>query len=346
MKGLLLITCATIAVSLIIAYGYIPKAIVVWDEATHMDIAFTMYTSLRAGDVRSYIDYALHQTGYPPLMPIVSSVIFLFTGFSTYTARLVNLIWFVTSSVLLYLLGTHIGHSVQKKYGAPLVGTIASLLFITSPFIIILSSLFMREGAGISTTLASVYVYLLARKKGTVGWYAGSGFVVFLAIMAKYNLGFIVTLGIALEATIALFSAHAKKLFIRHHFILFGIIGMLFFLWMLYPSDKVPGLVRFLSDPIQYSVGAPSILTYLTYYPLAVLYVYTASIEIGIVLLFSFVVTIRFLHNPALRLMWIIVLINYVLATIHWNNVQERYIATSVPLLFCIGAFVIVYFVT
>ncbi|MBI3559590.1 hypothetical protein HY087_00485, partial [Candidatus Gottesmanbacteria bacterium] len=46
------------------------------------------------------------------------------------------------------------------------------------------------------------------------------------------------------------------------------------------------------------------------------------------------------------RLMWIIVLINYVLATIHWNNVQERYIATSVPLLFCIGAFVIVYFVT
>src|SRR3990167_3081669 len=213
MRNIVFVIIFSLLVSFFLSYEYLPKAIVVWDEGTHMSHAYTMYTYLRDGDFGSYVRFAINQTGYPPLLPMVSSLLFLLTGFSFEMARRVNLIWFVLSSVLMYLLGRQLTRSTRG-------GLLSSFLFIFSPLLLLLHMLFMREGISITMTLLSILLYYQARDKRTVRSYVIVGLALFGVLIAKYNLGILVVAGFMVEA---LYSRLLKS-----HVLIFGVTGVMF----------------------------------------------------------------------------------------------------------------------
>ncbi|GEM_PF-2866199 len=368
MKPLFLVTCLSLLVSFFIAYTYIPKAIVVWDEGTHMNVAFTMFEELRHGEFLSYVRTVLDQTGYPPFMPMVTSSIFLLSGFSIETARRVNLMWFVLSAIFLYLIGIRVGFGKDKNRSGEHIGYTSVFLFLTSPLLIFLHSVYMRESASITMSLLTVLIYFVARDKDTWYYYIATGLVFFALLMTKYSLGIIIALGLTTEAIIYfcittlanlrlqkkthhsifhsfLYLSKEKKHIVHIHLLIFGTSALLFALWMIYPADKIPGFIRTTTDPIQYSTKAANVWGYLLYYPMAIILTYSASSVVGIFLLLFYAASLGFLRDYRIRTCWLIVTINYVLATIHYNNVQERYIATSVPFLFLLSGYSLIYFI-
>ncbi len=329
-RSTLLIALFCIATAIFVYFMYSAKASVLWDEAVFLYWSYQIYDALRIQNIHQFISVIQNQFRYPPLQSLFLGTALIPFGFTIVNARMISLFWFVLSGILTYTLGTMVETMHPKR-----IGFIALFFFLTSPLLLYLASIATKEMMGISLILTSIIVYILARERKKSILYFSTGLCLAFLFMTKYHYAVFVSIGIFIESII-LFITHRKRLsiVINHMLIAVPLLAVMLG-WIFYPTNNLVLFMETMSNAtLNFNGGIADVMTYILFYPRSIIYMYSPSPYIGILFITGFIITVAFLKNWRLRFLWIIFLLNIVSVSIHTINVQDRYIATSIPFLF------------
>lgn len=360
-----IVLITSIMVAFFVARTYIPKANLTWDEANHVYWTYKIYESLKSSNFPSFWEATVDQVHYPFLQSWIFGPILLFFGFSIEKVRNLGLFWFIVASLLLFILGKKLG----GKRG-DLVGLITSLLFIFSPMMIFYSSLFMREAMGVALSLTIILAFWEAESQKKPVYYLITGLLILGLTMTKYNYGIFLA-GVLILGRVLSFvwpkeggenlsrtsrlgrirslarRVRERGFEISSSLLIFlpPLLGTLF--WIFLPNNKFANKPLFiwqiLLDPktsSQIGLEIDNFWSALTYYPKAILIMYSPSVVIGFFLLMGLILAIFFLRDWRIRVLWLAVTINLILGIRHFPNMQGRYIVIIMPFLFLMAAFI------
>lgn len=267
---------------------------------------------------------------YPPLHPLLLSLVTHPFAFSIPFIRSVNLLFFVGSALLIFLTALLFMRK-KKTVFLPLVFV---GLFITSPLVIYYSSVVMKELPGAFFTILTIFFYGAARKKQTFVFFLFSAFSLTLLFLTKYNYGIVCLSGLLIEYGLLFAVPGTKKLriFMTISMSLFvGIFGV----WIY----RLGGVVLIKNYIALYKSFAPTVQAThdfgasVMFYPKSILYLYSSSIPIGVLLLIGFFLSVVYLRYPVLRVSFITSIIGILLPTVLYaQNLQERFILPVFPL--------------
>lgn len=324
------ITIITLLVAVALKLFIIPYALVTWDEAGFLMTGYESYAALKSGDITRAIQLASYRFMYPPLQPLVLSALSLPFGYTIETVRTLSLLWFILSGILTYILGS----MLDAKRGR-VIGFAASLLFVVSPMMMFLGSTTYKEMMGVVFTLLTVVLYVRAFRKKTVWNYLSVSAGLVGLFFVKYQYIVIVVAAMVLEFVIEMIRDRHRARTLLAHLIMFLPLLIVMEIWVFYPFDRLALFINFLTNrSFQYTTGSLTPLGFLLYVPNIIYAIYSISPVIGAALLATLVLSVAFLKQKEIRFLWLLVMINSVLVTIHVENIQSRYIATSVPFLF------------
>jgi hypothetical protein len=329
-----------LAVALIAAafirFVLIPRALVVYDEADYLYTAKEMVFALRTADwstIAALFSQQFEKTSFPSL---VYGLLLLPAGFSVTVARTVNLVFFVGSVVLTGVLA---GKAAPENTRRPAMLTAAGL-FAVSPLLLFLGSVFMREMIGIFLTLAAVLAYLAAQRRPyRLIWVS----VIALALASvKYNYG-ILTLAVIAVGEIVTAAVRFKKSGTGTvgpsvlRLCLLGIpFALLLLVWLTVPVNRIGQFVSILKNEYYVTSGLVGTADQWLYYPRAILYLYSPTLLVGILILSGILLSLRYIGNPAVGICILLFAANLILGVRNSQNLQERFFALAVP-----GAFVL-----
>ena len=336
-RPLAFILILSLLVSIAVAKLYIPFAVVGWDESVYLMWAYRIYNAVRQADIAKFWQVTFDQFNYyPPLQSWILGIILIPIGFSIETARIVGLLWLIMGSILVFLLGKAIG----RNHGV-FVGTVSSLLYLTSPMVLSHSAIALKEMMGGTLTILALLAYTWVRTKTRLVYYVFVGILLFTLTLAKYNYGVLLAGALLMEALVAFTISTSKErpVIFRFHLIMYTVFGLLLSFWLLYPTNRIPHFIYTLSNP--FPLWATTDLAgYLLFYPRAILLMYSASVIIGSFLLLSLILAVLYMKNFRIRILWFSIVINLIVGEIHTINMEDRYIFTTVPALFILGTFV------
>jgi hypothetical protein len=332
-KSLLFVVFLGIAASYFCYRFIIPYANVVWDEGLAQSWVFVVYDALRNLNL-SGIRYAFYsQVVYPPFFSFFYAIpALVFSEFSIQNARIANLVWFVGSGVMVYLLGK----ISDKKFGRT-VGAIAASLLLSAPLFLVHASIGLREIVAVFWSLCTVYFYI--RSKASTGYSIATSVSIIALLGIKYQYAVFLLIPIAIEGLIELLmKKNSKEVFIRHILIALPVL-LIASIWIFSITGQVNVISDIFFNRFDYT-GGRSVWMYIALIPNTLVYMYSASPVIGVVLVFSLVFALSLLRIRTIRIFWIAVMVNITLVLSHTNNIQERYIMLTVPFLYLLAGYV------
>jgi 4-amino-4-deoxy-L-arabinose transferase-like glycosyltransferase len=338
LKLTLSVLVISLLIASLIAKAYIPKAYVLWDEATHIYTTYLVYDTLQSGNFSGAWQNIISQILYPPLQSLIFAPLLLVSGFSINNLRTLSLLCFILSSLFVFLSG--------KKLGGQYVGLVSFFFFITSPMIIFYASLYMKELLGVAVSIFTVYAYFTAKeaKKFKTLRFILVGLSLFAIFLEKYQYAGLIGGAFLAEGALLIIFYRNRIKNMYHQFSMFLSFLIPALLWIILPvqgvHNKLTGIIRVLSDPWTITSNLSDVWGYILYFPRAIIYMYSPSVVVGFFLLISFFLAMFYIGNYRIRVVWFVVAINYILATNHSGNLQQRYILTTVPFLFLLGGFI------
>lgn len=335
---------AVVALSLIAAFCvaifYVPRANVTWDEAHYLVYAYNIAHAVGTANPSQFWETTREQFIFPPFHSWVLGIPLAYIGFSVQKARIIGLSFIVLSAVGLYILG-----KLTDQRRGHIVGCIAAALFLTSPLMLVYGSLALKEVLGVTVSLYTVILYDIARKKQRWQWDVLVALALWISLLEKYNFGLLVAAGIALEGVVTLLTSNNKRAVILHHLVM-ALPPIVCLLWWVYlPGHSLePFIANLKNSYLDYTgqFAPPGSLHQLLFYPRAILYGYSVSVWVGAILLTSIVGVIPYVKNRIVRISWMIFLLNFIYGTMHNNALLERYIFTTIPFLYIVGAYTVV----
>lgn len=334
MKWKLIVLSVSVIVAIFVRHLYIPLANINWDEAAFLSWTYNTFQDLKEGNFTNFLKATREQLYYPPLQPwSFYPFIYLF-GFSIEKARVYGLIWFVLGSFLIFLLGRHL----STKY-SNFVGLMSSLLFLSSPMTLLLSSMAVKETMGVALSLLTFYLYFRARERKKVWEYLLVSLALTALTLTKYNFGVYIGIALFLEGIVAVVFLKKKLFELLSHGLIFLPFSCFFIFWFSWKSYKISDFFHFLSPVWSGTAGLTDFWGYNLFYPRAIVFMYAPSVVAGMLLLITPVVALFYFHNHRVRLLWFAVIINLILGRLYSQNMQERYIFIVVPFLFVLAAF-------
>lgn len=340
MKRIVMLTVVvliSIMVAFFVAKTYIPKANVGWDEASQIHVAYRIYDSARAKSVLTFLKVTASQVYYPPLQSLFYGISSLPFGFSIEKARAVGLFWFILGGFLMFLLGKEL--TDKRK---TLMGILGLFFFLSSPMMLLFSSLVLKEIMGVALSLLVVLLYLRARKGETLFPYILVSLLLFTLSMTKYNYSFLIAMVVFLEAGVSFLFSKSRRKIILSHLVIFAPFLLLLGFWLFFPYNKLSSYISIVTSPVGFQTkGMTDFWGILLFYPRAIALMYSPSVILGFFLLLSLVISLRYFNDFRIRVLWLLLAINFTLVIIYNGNMQERYIFTSMPFLFLIGAFIL-----
>lgn len=336
-KNIVGVIILTFLVAIFVARTYISKALVGWDEAVHIYSAYRIYHSFQKRDLILFLKATVGQIHYPPFQSWVYGFPLLLSGFSIEKARIVGLFWFIFGAVLVFLMGEDLG----KKHGK-LAGSLSLFFYLTSPMILLFSALVMKELIGGVVSLLVIFVYFKAKTKKTRFSYFLVSLVLFTLTMTKYNYGLHIAAVIFLEELLEFFLQKKLRVFFSHLVLIFLPFSLFLGMWIFRPYNNLPFFLGVIANKGILTKGMTNLWGILLFYPLAIVYMYSATEILGIFLLTSFGLCLLYFKDFRIRTIWLVVALNLFLGIIYNWNMQERYFLTCVPFLFLLGSFVFV----
>jgi len=335
---------AVLALSLIVAFCiaifYVPRANVTWDEAHYLVYAYNIAHAVRTANPGQFWAATREQFIFPPFHSWVLGIPLAYIGFSVQKARIIGLSFIVLSAVGLYILG-----KLTDQRRGHIVGCIAGAIFLTSPLMLLYGSLALKELLGVTVSIYTVILYDIARKKQLWYWDLLVALALWVGLITKYNFGLLVAAGIGLEGLVAVLTVKHKRAVILHHLVM-ALPPIVCLIWWIYlPVHSLePFIANLKNSYLDYTsqFAKPGSLNQLLFYPRAILYGYSVSVWVGAMLLASIVGVIPYLKNRIVRISWMIFLLNLIYGTIHANALLERYILTTIPFLYIVGAYMVV----
>jgi len=327
--------------SVFIAFGitklYITQAIVPWDEAVYLRWAYLIYHALKTGNFTGLWHITRMQFDYPPLTSWTVGAPLVPFGFSVTSARTVGLVWFIAGAMLVYGIGKMLDRGKSQA-----VGIVSALLFMTSPLMIFSAVLVIKEMPGTALTLAVLFTYFVARKSGRFIWWLGSALCLIALCLTKYNYGGLAVIALCFEAGCHILGSGAKSRLriIGRYMLLFGPAAVVTLWWVFTPVSKLPRFLSILQNATPWMGGYTTWWGHVIFYPYTILLMSGPSILTGVICLVSLVAAIFYLRDWRIRTLWILFTLNFVLGELHIENMQERYIVTTLPALFIISAYI------
>lgn len=324
---LVVITVALLIQIFFIATSILPWAQVLWDEAEFLMWIQRVTLAIQSFSVPQITKLFWDQIHYPPFQSILYGLLLAPFGFSVTGARIVSLGLSVLSAYLTYSLGV-------KVSGSKWVGFVASLLFISSPILMYLQSIALKEALFIPLILLVCLSYITAKPIYT-------GIFLTLLFFTKYELAGIIAIALAIEALVAFVTEKKKLDVIVAHIFLFG-IPLLFALPWIYGSPEHTRIFFLHINNSFDTTGGQNFITNALFYPRAVVYSYGLTFTIGMILLVSWIQSFTLLKQKTTRFLFMIFTTNVALLVPRIMNLQDRYLAISIPALFVMTAIHIV----
>lgn len=339
----------------------LPLASIGWDEGAHLLDTLAIFNGLHNGSMTEAVRASFVQVFYPPAYSWFAAIWGLVVGPSVTGFRSWSLAAFILSGVLIYLTAFKLLKSLKYLKGEQTIGAlIAAGLFLTAPLYWFYSTLAMLEVTGALATLAVGWLIVRAGEKDDksseankpdkANWtrWAVAGTALALVNLVKYNYALIILAAIIGDAVIGLYLSDRKDLTNKGYWqkealrliaILAPYIAVIS-LWIVLPG-RWNTYVNFLKEPNPYSYPFVSLADHLFgYYPSSIIFDYLASPLLAILILagiFSFWHFGIVRKERSIRIIGLIFLANLVMATLHLNNQQERYLATTVPMLYILS---------
>jgi hypothetical protein len=330
-----IIIIASLIISIIIAFMYIPKANVIWDEANYILLGYRFHEALIHRNLSEFWQITMEPTHYPPFQTWLIAVLLLPFKYSVFNARLTNLIWFNIVPIFLFILGK----KTDSRNGN-LIGLLAGVFFLMSPLVIFLASNIMLEMMGAALTIMIITIYLLARKNNNLLLYFISSLLISILTLTKYNYGTLLLVILSIEAFLHIISSRKRLSIITNYFFLFIPCIAILLLWLI-KTNKITDFIASNTNLNPQITATNNLWYWLSFYPTAIYYFYSASPILGIIFLMSILLSIFYLKNIYIRLPWIAITASIYLATIFQkNNLQERFIFTIIPFVFLISAYI------
>lgn len=337
-----------LAMCIFIITRIMPYASVLWDEGefllqtywTVKPIQLHQWNAL-ATQLYGQIGYAAFQ--YAILAPILAAI-----GFSIEKARIVQMLFLIITGISMYILSVQIGQSLfpSKKQIPKIIGLLSVFLFVTSPILIYLHTVILKESMVITLTIIGILSYLAARSTRKLRWYCIAGVMTALSFLTKYPYGIMNLTVFGIEGCIALFSAKKKQQrinVITSHLLIVLPVFLAAFLWV---GTSITRFSQFtytiLNQEIPNLMLGWDLPTYIFFYPKSIAYMYGITIPVGIILIASLILGIQYIRTLGPRLLWLSVVTYFIFLTPHMNNVQARYIAPVGPLVLILASIVLV----
>jgi hypothetical protein len=289
-------------------------------------------------------DLTKQQFAYPPLGSFLIALLNLPFGFSLTTARFVSAFGFVLGGILVYKLNLSAGLSALVRRQEVLGGMLALFLYLTSPAILFYSTVVLKESTGMALTLLFLYLYFRAVSQKKILPYLWVGISLVLLFFEKYNYAGLLAITLGLEAIVefVVFGSHSEKRrkFFLSQVAIFSPLIITSGFWILMPVNKLQWFLDIMrSDWNPVTVGLGTRLEYFLYYIQSIRVSYLFSDILFLMVFISYFLAIKDLGLKKIRFLFVFFTLNFILATSHSINLQDRYIYTSVPALFLIAGY-------
>jgi hypothetical protein len=331
-QSFIVIMIIILLVAGVIRFHYQPRAIVCWDEAAYIEQIYWFTNAVKNQSWDGFINVVHDTFQYPPLFSLISAFPILIIGQSIQSVRLINIGYFMMAAICIYFVANTV---VLKKKRA--VAFISTLFFIFSPMVIVFTSIAMREIAGAAFSLFVALCYVTARKKNPV-YFLFTSVSLILLTMIKYNYGILIFVPIIINEAIEFFRK-SQRIRVIAEVLIISVPYLLFmFWWIIIFQNSLPRFLYLMRNPAGFMIGIGTPWDHFKFYPVSIILMYSPSVPLGILMLVSLIIGIRYWKNSLLRFIHISTLLNIILGMIHIDNLQERYILTIIPFLFIITA--------
>ncbi len=301
-----------------------------WDEATHFMFGVRIYQDIVRGKFIFFLEDTFRQDLWPFVYSWQLALFFLITGDCSITsARILSLILFFFSSLVLYALGKEVTKDDDR-----LAGAITSFLFLISPLPMLFSVEAMLEMPGLLASSLALLAYIKA-KENNKGLYLLTGFLVAAVFLIKYNFGLhlIIMLIIMFLVDTRL---KLKRILLEdnpYSYLFLPLIGILI-IWFAFPSFKskiYPFLL--LSESTTY-YPASEFYTWkgFIYYPISLFKDYSSSVFIFAITIISFILSFREWRNRQVKIL-LIFFISGFLSLMILSIKQGKFLITIMPAL-------------
>jgi hypothetical protein len=307
------------------------KANVNWDESVYLAYAYKISQALHNLDFSYFFRLTLEQFGHPPLQSWLMGMPFSAISYTISGARTITLIFFFLSSMLVSQITKSIS-SKKTSYNQ----LIPLILFITSPAILFYSVISMKEMYGIFFSLLTVFLYIKVKNKKSLVFPLLSSLSLTLLFFIKYYYSILIAIGITLDLIFLLAQKSKLKHLKDYSFIVTPFVAIAS-AWILFPTNKLARFIFDLKNPWSLTEGLSDATGYLLFYPRAILYMYSANVVIGSLLLLSILISFFYFQNRYVRLLLFFILPNIIITARHIINLEERFIMTCIPFLFILA---------
>lgn len=317
------------------------KQLVCWDEGNSIYIGNTISQAIRQKNLNKFWQLTRTQYHYPFVQSWYLGLATLPFEYTIESARLVGLLLLFPTVVFIWLLAKKI-----SSKSAP--AALSSLLLLTSPNLLLLYSMALREALGAALTLLTFLIYVVAREKRKNYLFACAGFSALSVALTKYNFGVLVIGALGLESVLWLITE--KKLLEKKYWLnnlslyLPLLLGTIWWLFLPLGENRFaqisPALLQFLAPQVKdvFNLYDTNLLGHLLFYPLELALSYTVSWPIFLLVLIGFFFSIKYWKDYRIRILSVFFLFNFLSATKNMMNNQGRYIAICVPFFFLVGS--------
>lgn len=295
-----------------------------WDSGAYACEGLRIAQDLKTGDMISFAADSYRQGWWPFFHSWLLAPAFILFGNTYAVARGVSMFCFILFVFVLYLASLE----MSRKQGH-WVGLMTVYLALTSLPLLVLSAMCMSEMPGLLMTFITFFLYLKAIKHQKSFLFVCTSLVMALTLFTKWHHGLFVVFAIFITQLTA-----TKKILSRSNYSLFLPFLLIMMGWFVYP--------RHITSFFGHSTFQPQYYKFLSlenflFYPKSFFQVYHSSWIIALVVAIGFIISLRRIKDPRIRLFVIHILIGMILMTIKLDN-RHRYIISIVPSIWILGA--------
>jgi 4-amino-4-deoxy-L-arabinose transferase-like glycosyltransferase len=152
-----------------------------WEEARHGIYGVWVWRDINAQDWSNFWYDTGRQMVWPFLHSWLLAIFFIDFGVSYMSARLLSLVLFLVSVLLVY----GISNQLSEKSGWK-IGVLASLLMLTSPMMVRFASENMIEALGALLFLAAAFLYTVCQRRRLIIHYVFLAIIIGLSVYTNY----------------------------------------------------------------------------------------------------------------------------------------------------------------
>jgi len=312
--------CASIY-STIVKYQNIPFP---YDSAGHAYEGLRIAEDLKAGGIISFIADTYRQAFWPFFHSWTLAPAFIIFGSTYSTARAVSMLCF-----MIFIAAVYFTAAEMDETRGHWVGLIVVCLALTSLPLLVLSAMSMSEIPGLMMTFLTLLFYLKALRSGKSFLYVCAGVFMSLTFFTKWHHGVFVIAAIFITQL-----TYTKKLFCRTNYSLLLPFVLIMAGWFIYPRHLSSFYFATTFQPHYYKFLS---LENFLFYPNSFLHTYNASLIVAVVITVCFIISLKNIKDPRVRLLAIQIFFGLILMTIKLDK-RDRYIVTMVPSVWILGA--------